>query len=112
MGLSGLPPDRLREWVESSRAALGLPPKVTDAVAVARVVTLLGASAGTSRAQARSASARGPADQPSEDPFEVLHSIGVQGAGSGDAGGDDSVVENGGDDGVLPGEVEGGPLGA
>lgn len=110
LGLSGLPPDRVRALVESSRASQGLPPKVTDAVAVARVVTLLGGSAGVPRAHARSASTRGPGDRPSEDPVEVLHPFGVQGAGSGDTGGDDGAVEHGGDDGVPPGEVEGGPL--
>jgi hypothetical protein len=106
----GVPPERLAAWVEASCAAQGVPPRVTDPALLRRVVVLLGGEADGPRAQARSASARPVADR-SESP-DRAHPVGVQGPGAGDAGPDDGVVEDRGDDGVLPAEVEAGPLGA
>jgi hypothetical protein len=103
-------PESVAAWVSASCAAQGLPVKVTDAGAVARVVTLLGGPLGSGRAQARSASTARPrrALQPphGSDPLDV-ESAALVGARF-----DDGVVEDGRNDGGLAGQVERGPLSA
>lgn len=110
MGLSDLPADELGAWVEATCAAQGVPARVTDAVLVRRVVVLMGGSAESPRAQQRSAGARAVAE--CSQPPNRLHPVPVQAAGSGDAGGNDGVVEDRSDDGVLSAEIESGPLSA
>ncbi len=110
MGVNDLPADRLAAWVESSCAAQGVPARVTDPLVVSRVLVLLGGAAAGPRAHARSASTRPDADW--SQPPDGLHPVRGQGAGSLDTRSDDGVVEDRGDDGVLPGEVEGRPMSA
>ena len=93
--------DALRAWVESTCANQGVPVLVTDAGAVSQLRTLL--SVRGSAEGARAGARRGP--RRSEGPGRH-DSVRVQSAGSGGAGEDGGVVENGGDDGGLPGEVE------
>jgi hypothetical protein len=110
MGLSHLPAGELAAWVEASCAAQGLPARVTDGLVLRQVVVLLGGAAEGPRALQRSASAR-PAAPRSKSPHG-LHTVRIQAAGSGSAGSDDGVVEQGADDGMLAVEVESGPLSA
>jgi hypothetical protein len=110
MGLSHLPADELAAWVEASCAVQGVPSRVTDALLLARVVVLLGGAVESPRAQQRSAGGLTLAGR-SHAPHG-LHSARVQAAGSRGAGRDDGVVKQGADDGVLPVEVESGPLSA
>lgn len=110
MGLSALSPDELRAFVEASCAAQGVPARVTDAAVLREVVVLLGGTAVTPRAHARSASTRG--DAAASQPPDRAHPRRVQGAGSRGAGGDDGVVEDGADDRVLAVEVQRRPLSA
>ena len=110
MGLSDLAADELGAWVEATCAAQGVPPRVTDAVLLRRVVALMGGSVESPRAQQRSAGARTVADR--SQPPNRPHPVPVQAAGSRDAGVNDRVVEDRGDDGALPAEIEFGPLSA
>lgn len=89
-------------WVEASCAAQGIPAKVTDPAVVRQVCVLLG-QAPTVPVRARQ---RRRAPAPGSEPPEGEHSLGVEDAGTGSAGGDHGVVEDGGDDGVLAVEVE------
>src|SRR5437868_1195436 len=104
MGLSRLTGEELAAWVASSCAAQGVPVKVTDPTVVRRVGALLGAPAEGSRAQPRSGSTR-PADGRSVAPHDG-HAERVQFPGSLRSGGDDGVVDQGCDDGVLPRQGE------
>lgn len=97
----------LAAWVAASCEAQGLPVKVTDSAVLRGVSVLLGGSALGGR-PARSGGRR-PVRGASEAP-DGLNPVGVERLGSDDAWADDSVVEDGGDDGVLSGEVEPGPL--
>lgn len=99
----------LAAWVAASCSAQGVPVKVTDPEVVRRVCVLLVATESGPRLGRQPV--RGPARRRSESP-ERSYSLGVQRPGSGSAGVDDGVVEDGGDDGVLPGEWEIGPLSA
>ncbi len=105
-----------RAWVVASCQAQGVPVLVTDLRVLASVAGLVsGRGTGTAGAPRgpRAGAERGwSAPRPGSDFPDGLHAVGVEGPGSGDSGGDDSVVENGGDDGVLPVEVEPGPLSA
>lgn len=97
----------LAAWVSASCRAQGVPVKVTDSAVVRDVCVLLG-SAGPGRRPARQRGRR-PAGGASEAP-DGLNPVWVERLGSDDAWADDGVVEDGGDDGVLSGEVEPGPL--
>lgn len=111
MGLSDVPQDAVRAWVERTCAEQGIDVAVTDPVTVRKVAALLGVVSDGPRAHARSASTR-PADPHLQvSPFG-LDSVDVQGPRAGSAGQDRGVVENGSDDGVLPVEVEVSPLSA
>lgn len=108
MGLSGLPAEQVRAMVAQSRKTQGLPPRVSDTWAVARIVVLLGGPAAVTRAHAPGASTRGAGGQ-SVAP-DGVDPGGIQGAGARLSGSDDYVVDNGGEDGVLPAEIQGRPL--
>lgn len=108
MGLSDLPADQLAAWVEASCAAQGVPTQVTDSVVVRRVVVLMGGGAGPSASASAERGAR-TADALSKPPNR-LDPVGVERAGALSAWGDDRVVEDRGDDGVLTSEAESGPL--
>lgn len=109
MGLSGVPPERLRAWVEASTRAQGLPVHVSDPATIQAVRALLaGGEPGTS-ALARSAGA-GPGGHPSEAP-DRLDPVDVQTLAPGPGGGlDHDVVDHGTEDGDLPVEVQVRPL--
>lgn len=90
-------PDWLAGWVTESCSAQGVPVKVTDAGVLSRVGVLLGMRADGPRAHGAAAPSTRATAAPSQSP-DGLHSAGVEAAGSGDTGGDDGVVEDGGDD--------------
>lgn len=108
MGLSGLPAEQVRAIVEASRAAQGLPARVADARAVARVVVLLGGPPVGPRAHAQGASTRA-AGGLSEAP-DGLDPVRVQGAGSVLSRSDHDMVHDSRDDCVLSAEVQRSPL--
>jgi hypothetical protein len=110
MGLSHLSRDEIAAWVAQSCAASGVSVKVTDPTVVRRVGVLLGGAADGPGAQPRSGSARAIAAR-SVAPHDG-HAGGVQHPGSGGAGSDHGVVDQGLDDGVLPGQVQGLPASA
>lgn len=97
----------LAAWVIASCQVQGVPVKVTDIGIVRGISALLGASAPGGR-PARSGGRR-PVRE-SETP-DRLHAAGVERPGSGGAGTNDGVVQDGGDDGVLTVEVEIAPSG-
>lgn len=108
-GMGRLSSEELAAWVAASCETQGLPVKVTDPEAVRQVWVLLGASESGPRLVRQHV--RGSTRQGSEAP-ERTYPLRVQGARAGAAGFDDGVIENGPDNGVLPGEVEPGPLSA
>lgn len=99
----------LAAWVAASCESQGVPVKVTDPEVVRQVWVLLGA--GESGPRLVRQHGRGPARRVLEAP-ERPYPVGVEGAGGGTPGADDGVVQDGGDDGVLTGEAEVGPLSA
>jgi len=105
VGLSDVPADRLRAWVEASTSAQGVPLKVADPATVERVRALL--TGGERRpGEARGACARDVARRGSEPP-DGLNAVDVQALASrGDGGVDHDVVDDGLDDRGLAGEVE------
>jgi hypothetical protein len=101
--------DAVRAWVETSCLAQGLTVKVADAAVVSRVELLLRGRTG------RPASARQGGRSGGGGTSQPPHRYNpgrVQGVGTLDAGVDHSVIEQGADDGVLPGQVQAGPLSA
>ena len=90
-------PDVVRAWVDASCAAQQLPVKVTDETVLAMVAGLLGAAPGLPGVPP---TRRLPAST-SPDHFE---SVGVEAVVATAGGGDGDVVEDGGDDRVLPGQ--------
>ena len=105
MGLSHLSAEELAAWVEASCASQGVPVKVTDPMVVRRVGTLLGASGAGVRGRKRSGTRTPAPEVPSVSPGD-LHAGGVEEVDTGGAGSDGGLVDQGGDDGVLPGQVE------
>ena len=99
----GLSREELAEFVARSCERQGVPVKVTDAVVVGRVAALLGA--GTDGGGAKPAPA---APAPSELPDD-LDTVRVEAAGTRGTRSDDGMVNEGGDDGGLAGEVQVGP---
>lgn len=99
----------MRQWLVQSCAAQGVPVVVTDPRVLSEVAVLVTGRGGRRPRQAQRAPASGPAGSEAPD---RLHSVGVQSAGSGGARGDDGVLEDGADDGVLAVEVQARPLGA
>lgn len=102
----GLSADELAEFVRRSCERQGVPEFVTDAAVVAGVVVLLGGGSGGGEAKPA------PARAASSEPPDGFDSVGVEGLGAGGAGSDDGMVQDGGDDGGLSGEVEFGPSAA
>ena len=100
MVLVGLSSDELAAFVRRSCAAQGVEVFVTDAGVMDRVGALLGAAtagSGHSAAEGGAVSSESPDD---------LGPVGVEGLGTGGSGSDHDVVNDGGDDGGLAGEVE------
>lgn len=93
--------DRLAAWVAASCARHGVPVRVTDAVVVARVAVLLGDAAPPRAPLAVVAGLETP---------DRVGPVRVELAGASEAGGDHDVIDDGGDDRVLPGQAELGPL--
>lgn len=107
MGYSALSSKELAAWVAGSCAAQGVPVKVTDPTVVRRMAALLGAGSGGVRG-----APHGGVAQPSgldlvapDDP----DASGIDATTARGAGPDDDVVDQGGDDRVLPGQVQRGP---
>jgi len=82
------PVEGLKTWVERSCAAQGLPVKVTDPAVLRQVGVLLGCSR----------------------PPSHLDAVGVEAGPALDGGVDGDVIDEGADDGVLPGDREAVPL--
>lgn len=97
--------EALLNWVARSCLAQGVPLKVTDVRTVEKIRTLLGGLPGRVSKTGRSTGS------PSESPVR-LHPVGVERACTGDTSTDDGVVEQGLNDGSLPGKVETSPLSA
>lgn len=85
-----------RVWAEESCAAQGLPVKVSDLVVLAAVAGLLGATHGESRVAASSPTRSDPPDRREAAGVELVETT--------PTGADNQVVEDGGDDPVLPGQ--------
>jgi hypothetical protein len=97
----------LEAWVTASCDAQGVPVQITDAYVLAKVATLL-----TGGASRPSAGKRRPVAPTGSEAPHRLHSTSVEPAASGTGRSDHNVVDNGGDDGRLSGEVQSFPLGA
>jgi hypothetical protein len=95
-------PDAVRAWVDASCATQALPVKVTDGSVVARVAALLGAAPPAGGAPS------GP--PPASELPDGAEAAGIETveAAAGRRS-DDQVVEDSGDDRVLPGQGEGFP---
>jgi len=99
----GLTAAEVAAWVERSCEAQGVPVRVRDRLVIARVATLM---------SERGAAGRQPGgEEPreSEAPNRSDPSR-IEGPRSRVAGADDGVVEHGGDDGSLAGQIERPPL--
>lgn len=99
----------LAAWVASSCEAQGVPVKVTDPVLVRQVCVLLVATESGPRLGRQPV--RGPARRRSEPP-DRSYSLRVEASAGALRRVDDGMVENGGNNSVLPGEREIGPLSA
>ena len=91
-----------RAWVEESCATQGLPVKVSDLAVLTAVAGLLGAAPGASRVTASSPTRSDPPDRGEAGRVELVVTA--------PAGADNNVVEDGGDDRVLPGQRQTSPL--
>lgn len=103
-------PQWLASWVARSCENQDVPVKVSDPGVMHRVGVLLGAVPDGPRAHgapAPSTRATGRTSQPPHD----LHPAGVQGAGSGNARGDDGVVDHSANNRGLPFQVQPRPPG-
>lgn len=94
--------DRLGAWVAASCARHGVPVRVTDALVVARVAVLLGDTTTPARAPLAVVAGLQAPDR--------VGPVRVELAGARETGGDHDVIDDGGDDRVLPGQAELGPL--
>ena len=95
-GLADIPPEVVRAWVEASCAAQGLAVGVTDLGVVTQVAGLLGAP---SRPQAGGEPSKRPRRSDTPDGTEPAR---VEPVEATTARTDDKMVEDGGDDRVLP----------
>jgi hypothetical protein len=107
--------EEVENWVRASCAAQGVPVKVADPIVVGRVGALLGVDPGVRvaadgrRAASGASAPRAAATVDRSGGLQLpdrSYPRRVQGAGTGLAGADDGVVEQGGDDGDLSVEVE------
>lgn len=105
VGMGRLTDDQLRAWVLASCERHGVASKVTDPLVIASVAVLLSDGA------ARQSAKRGRAPRRSDTP-DGVDPVRIQTAGTGSARKDDGVIEQRPHDGVLPVEVERGPLSA
>lgn len=109
--LDSWPAQVVAAWVAASCAGQGVPVTITDPATVARVVALLGGpdgGAGGGQGEPAAAGTPGrhrPAAGRSESP-DGLHPVRVQGAAAGRARADQGMVQHGGDDCGLPGQVQ------
>lgn len=101
--------EAVRAWLEASCVAQGVPVVVTDAVVLSQVAVLVSGRGGRRTRQAQRAPVPHP---PGSEPPVGLHAGRVQTARTGSAGGDDGVLQERGDDGVLTVQVQVGPLSA
>ena len=85
-----------RAWVESSCAAQGLPVKVSDRAVLEGVAGLLGGAPGASRVAPRGPALSGPPNGGETARVEPVVAA--------SAGANNQVVEDGGDDPMLPGQ--------
>ena len=88
-------PDAARAWVEASCALQGLPIKVSDVFVLSQVAGLLGVPARPAAGGAPSGTAGASGAPTGREPADVELVVAAS------AGGNDEVVEDGGDDGVL-----------
>jgi len=100
--------DALVDWVTRSCLAQGIPVKVTDGRVLDRVRTLLGGKPGGPE---RGASTVGAPGARSEAPHGV-DSIGIESGRSRRTREHGGVIQHGGDNGHLAGEIERAPLSA
>ena len=104
----GLSERDLGEWVRASCARHKVPEKVIDPLAISEVAALLTGERGRPGRQAQ----RGRGSAVRLDPPDRIDASGVERT-CGSAGRiDDDVIQEGGDDRVLPAEVEVGPSAA
>lgn len=101
--MAGLSAEQIRRWTERTCAEQQVPVAVTDPLTIARIGDLLGRD-GCAAAGGRAAP--GPALQPPDR----TNAVGIEPVAATLPGTDDGLVEQGGDDGSLAVEVEGGPL--
>ena len=92
--------ERVREWVERSCTAQGVPLHVTDVLVLERVRVLLTGTAARGGPPAPRAVVAG------SEPPDRLHPVRVQAPGAEEPGADDGVVQDGPDDRGLPGQVQ------
>lgn len=85
-----------RVWAEESCAAQGLPVKVSDLAVLLAVAGLLGAAPGASRVAASGPARSDPPDRGEPALVELVQAA--------PAGADNQVVEDSGDDPMLPGQ--------
>lgn len=113
VGLSQVPPEVLASWVAASCAAQGVPVKVTDPTVLRRVGVLLGSAAVEGRGRKRSGTRPSTGAVPASS-VSPLHAdpVRVDSTDAGLPGADHEVVDQGGDDRVLPPEVEAVPRSA
>ena len=99
----------VRAWLEASCAAQGVPVVVTDAVVLSQVAVLVSGRGGRRTRQAQ----RAPVPHlPRSEPPVGLYAGRVQAACTGSAWGDDGMLQEGGDDGMLTVQVQVRPLSA
>ena len=102
--MAGLSDFDLAAFVSASCERCGVAVKITDPLVHGRVAVLLSGRA------ARGAAERDPGWRAGSQSPDKIHAVGVEPSTTLRGRGDDGVVEDGFDNGVLPGEVEFGPL--
>jgi len=107
-GSGQLPVRGLASWVASSCERHRVPVKVTDPDALARVAVLLGAADQRPVAAVLTVVRGGPVI--GSEPPDRIDTVGVEPAGAGRTWADHNMIQDGGDDRGLSGEVEVGPL--
>jgi hypothetical protein len=99
-----LTPEQIRAWTERTCAEQQVAVAVTNPITLNRIGVLLGRAEGAAPAGA-------PPPAPALQPPDRIDAVGVESSRTRlGVGVDDGVVEDRGDDGALPVEVEPGPL--
>jgi hypothetical protein len=96
--------DELVAFVAASCARSGVPVRITDPVAVARVAVLLAGRDAGPTAQRRAA------DRPASDPPNEIDPARIESSTTAFGGGDHGMIEDGPHDRMLSGQVQIGPL--